>query len=417
MTYLVGAPLNPNIIIILCHPSFHSLVMPRLPPHTLLTRHLPPLPAGGVVASLDLLGDPAGLARSLSLGVQDLVQLPYRGLLTGPAGLITGCGRGLASLARHLTAGAVSSVSGLAAALAHNLHRLSLDAEHLARTEEQLSSAPAGLADGLRQGLTGLGLALLGAVAGLADQPLQGAIEGRSAGALVGGLGRGLVGVLTKPLGGAADLLAHTGQGLLHSAGWRRRPVRRHRDCAVAMSRSVLSPLWYSVQLTADGPVLAVADATLLADNRPASYTAVTVLLTPTELRLLTEPDPTRPRNPDEVVSCVAVYHLSETELTASDSDPTELTVRGRPGQSGHPPIPHSPLSPNTSLATFPTPHAEATHSYVAEYVRGGGGVPTPAEGAVLATLLLSPERRPLLVSAVRAAQRRLLGTGFSLEA
>ncbi|XP_037091167.1 voltage-dependent calcium channel subunit alpha-2/delta-3-like [Pollicipes pollicipes] len=75
----------------------------------------------GVVASLDLLGDPAGLARSMSSG-------------------------------------------------------LSLDADHVARTELQRSAAPLGLTHGLAQGLTGLGLALLGAVAGIADQPLQGAL-------------------------------------------------------------------------------------------------------------------------------------------------------------------------------------------------------------------------------------------------
>ena len=32
---------------------------------------------------------------------------------------------------------------------------------------------------------------------------------------LVGGITRGLVGVVTKPLGGAAELVAQTGQGLL----------------------------------------------------------------------------------------------------------------------------------------------------------------------------------------------------------
>lgn len=174
------------------------------------------------MASLDVLGDPAGLARSLTAGVRDLVQLPARGLLSGPAALLSGCAAGLASLGRHAAAGAVSSVSALAAALAHNLHRLSLDGEHLARAE-QAGTEPAGLTAGLTRGLTGLGLGLLGAVAGIADQPLQAAVAG-SPTALAAGLGRGLVGAVTKPLGAAADLLAHTGQGLLHSTGWRTRP-------------------------------------------------------------------------------------------------------------------------------------------------------------------------------------------------
>lgn len=44
----------------------------------------------------------------------------------------------------------------------------------------------------------------------------------RFAGALVGGLGKGLVGVVTKPLAGAADLVAFAGMGFMHGmgAGW-----------------------------------------------------------------------------------------------------------------------------------------------------------------------------------------------------
>ena len=37
----------------------------------------------------------------------------------------------------------------------------------------------------------------------------------------MGGLTRGLVGVVTKPLGGAAEFVAQTGQGLLVGSGWK----------------------------------------------------------------------------------------------------------------------------------------------------------------------------------------------------
>ena len=39
--------------------------------------------------------------------------------------------------------------------------------------------------------------------------------EGVTASTVVGGVGKGLVGIVTKPIGGAADLIVHTGQGLL----------------------------------------------------------------------------------------------------------------------------------------------------------------------------------------------------------
>ena len=43
---------------------------------------------------------------------------------------------------------------------------------------------------------------------------------GASPSGLVVGITRGLVGVVAKPLGGAAELVAQTGQGLLNGTGW-----------------------------------------------------------------------------------------------------------------------------------------------------------------------------------------------------
>lgn len=68
----------------------------------------------------------------------------------------------------------------------------------------------------------------LGAVGGLAHHPLQAVLsEQPSPRGLVTGVGRGLVGVFTKPLSGAADLVAMTGQGLLQGAGWSNLPAVR----------------------------------------------------------------------------------------------------------------------------------------------------------------------------------------------
>ena len=60
---------------------------------------------------------------------------------------------------------------------------------------------------------------------GLAHHPLQSLLSGHATPkAVVTGVGRGLVGVFTKPLSGAADLVAMTGQGLLQGAGWSNLP-------------------------------------------------------------------------------------------------------------------------------------------------------------------------------------------------
>ncbi|KAG7190764.1 hypothetical protein KM043_006836 [Ampulex compressa] len=186
--------------------------------------------AGWVVGSLEILGSPGGLAQALGSGLRDFISLPFQGLLQGPWGFIVGITHGSASLMKHVTAGTVNSVTKLASSVARNLDRLTLDEEHLQRQEESRRMRPQGMAQGLYQGITGLGMSLLAAVAGIAHHPLQQVWSGEATTkSLVTGVGLGLVGVVTKPLSGAAELVALTGQGLLQGAGWNSLPSPRQR--------------------------------------------------------------------------------------------------------------------------------------------------------------------------------------------
>lgn len=107
--------------------------------------------AGWVVSSLELLGSPGGLARAMGTGLRDFVSLPYRGLVIGPMAFLKGITQGSASLMKHVTAGTLQSVTKLASSVARNLDRLTLDEEHLKRTEEQRRQKPQGLAQGFLQ--------------------------------------------------------------------------------------------------------------------------------------------------------------------------------------------------------------------------------------------------------------------------
>ena len=76
---------------------------------------------------------------------------------------------------------------------------------------------------------------ILGAVGGIAEQPLQIFTKDsdmsttvRLSSGLVTGVGKGLVGAVTKPLGGAAELVSQTGLGLLQGAGLTSLPSPRH---------------------------------------------------------------------------------------------------------------------------------------------------------------------------------------------
>uniref|UniRef100_H3D702 Vacuolar protein sorting 13 homolog B n=1 Tax=Tetraodon nigroviridis TaxID=99883 RepID=H3D702_TETNG len=183
--------------------------------------------AGWVVGSLEILGSPASLVRSIGNGVSDFFRLPYEGLTRGPGAFVSGVSRGTTSFVKHISKGTLTSITNLATSLARNMDRLSLDEEHYSRQEEWRRQLPESLGDGLRQGLSRLGISLLGAIAGIVDQPMQNfqrswevqTSAGSKARGVISGVGKGIVGVFTKPIGGAAELVSQTGFGILHGAG------------------------------------------------------------------------------------------------------------------------------------------------------------------------------------------------------
>lgn len=56
----------------------------------------------------------------------------------------------------------VTSMTSFASSVSRNMDRLSLDQEHQKRQENSRRLQPDGISSGLKQGLTGLGLSLLG---------------------------------------------------------------------------------------------------------------------------------------------------------------------------------------------------------------------------------------------------------------
>uniref|UniRef100_F6T123 Vacuolar protein sorting 13 homolog B n=1 Tax=Ornithorhynchus anatinus TaxID=9258 RepID=F6T123_ORNAN len=192
--------------------------------------------AGWVVGSLEILGSPASLVRSIGNGVADFFRLPYEGLTRGPGAFVSGVSRGTTSFVKHISKGTLTSITNLATSLARNMDRLSLDEEHYNRQEEWRRQLPENLGEGLRQGLSRLGISLLGAIAGIVDQPMQNfqktseaqASAGHKAKGVISGVGKGIMGVFTKPLGGAAELVSQTGYGILHGAGLSQLPKQRY---------------------------------------------------------------------------------------------------------------------------------------------------------------------------------------------
>lgn len=62
-------------------------------------------PAGWVVGSLEILGSPASLVRSIGNGIADFFRLPYEGLTRGPGAFVSGVSRGTTSFVKHISKG------------------------------------------------------------------------------------------------------------------------------------------------------------------------------------------------------------------------------------------------------------------------------------------------------------------------
>ncbi|XP_017781523.1 PREDICTED: vacuolar protein sorting-associated protein 13B [Nicrophorus vespilloides] len=308
--------------------------------------------AGWVVGSLELLGSPGGLARAMGTGLRDFVSLPYYGLIQGPWAFLRGVSYGSASLMKHVTAGTLQSVTKLASSVARNLDRLTLDEEHLKRTEESRRQRPQGVTQGFMQGLTGLGISLLGAVGGIAHHPLQSVmIEGASPRSLVAGVGKGIVGVFTKPLSGAAELIALTGQGLLQGAGWNKMPEPRMNPVLNHVYSSPNSLLKYKYKFLSDGHILFVTEATAITNI--SQYDAVALILTTESLVII------------DVDEDMTQRVLSLSELSGvNNNDPTLLCLKLDP--------------PKVSLKTEDDEIVEmdpVSRARVADYVRSTVGL------------------------------------------
>lgn len=253
---------------------------------------------------------PSGLARSVSTGLWDFVSLPVQGLFRGPWGFLLGLTQGSASLLRNVTAGTVNSVTKLAASFARNLDRLSLDDEHLQRTEAMRRSRPQGITHGFTQGLTGFGINLLGAVGGIARH----ALEAKSSVEVFTGLGRGLVGAVTKPISGAAELLALTGQGVLQSVGFNTMPIPRpihHAYRVRPMSSTKI--IW---KISADQlrfVTIAAASLSLDSDN----MRNVSVALTSKFIIVISM----------ETNSVIEMFPLNEIAVTVDDKNPCAVIL------------------------------------------------------------------------------------------
>uniref|UniRef100_A0A8C3HY10 Vacuolar protein sorting 13 homolog C n=1 Tax=Chrysemys picta bellii TaxID=8478 RepID=A0A8C3HY10_CHRPI len=166
-----------------------------------------------LVLGLDVLGNPFGLIRGLSEGVEAFFYEPFQGAVQGPEEFAEGFVIGVKSLLGHTVGGAAGVVSRITGSVGKGLAAITMDKEYQQKRREEMGRQPKDFGDSLAKGGKGFLRGIVGGVTGIITKPVEGAKKEGAAG-FFKGVGKGLVGVVARPTGGIIDMASSTFQGI-----------------------------------------------------------------------------------------------------------------------------------------------------------------------------------------------------------
>jgi len=162
------------------------------------------------------LGNPIGLFNSVSSGVADIFYEPYNGLVTHGSNREIGFGiaRGAGSFVKKTVFGVSDSVSKVTGSIGKGLSAVTLDQEFQTKRQTQLRrNRPRHALYGVSAGASSLVSSVASGFEGLARKPFEGA-EAEGAAGFFKGFGKGIVGVVTKPVVGLFDFASNVTEGI-----------------------------------------------------------------------------------------------------------------------------------------------------------------------------------------------------------
>ncbi|KAL4891857.1 hypothetical protein BDV59DRAFT_59444 [Aspergillus ambiguus] len=169
-----------------------------------------------VLGSADFLGNPVGLFNSVSSGVAAIFYEPYQGLVMTdkPHELGYGIAKGATSFVKKSVFGLSDSMAKFTGSMSKGLAAATLDKEFQdKRRMSKYRNRPKHALYGITAGGSAFATSLASGIGGLARHPLQGAEEG-GIGGFFQGVGKGLLGLATKPAIGAFDLASSLAEGV-----------------------------------------------------------------------------------------------------------------------------------------------------------------------------------------------------------
>eukprot|EP00300_Choanocystis_sp_HF-7_P020341 c20572_g1_i3.p1 GENE.c20572_g1_i3~~c20572_g1_i3.p1 ORF type:complete len:576 (+),score=151.79 c20572_g1_i3:630-2357(+) len=166
------------------------------------------------VGSLDALGNPQQFVSGVSTGVKDLFLESARGFKQGsPLAFGKGVVMGSTSFVSKTIGGVGEGVSKITGAIGTTAAALTFDSKYQSERDKRRATDTI-------SGLKSAGMSIVsgfsGGVVGIVESPRQGLKEG-GFGGLMKGVGKGMIGLVTKPVSGVADAVSHTTQGISQS--------------------------------------------------------------------------------------------------------------------------------------------------------------------------------------------------------
>ncbi|KAL2433872.1 Intermembrane lipid transfer protein VPS13 [Exophiala dermatitidis] len=169
-----------------------------------------------ILGSADFLGNPVGLFNSVSSGVADIFYEPYQGLVMTdrPQELGVGIAKGASSFVKKSVFGFSDSMAKFTGSMSKGLAAATMDKEFQdQRRMSKSRNRPKHALYGVTAGGNAFASSLASGIGGLARHPLEGA-EKEGALGFVKGVGKGVLGLATKPAIGAFDLASNVAEGV-----------------------------------------------------------------------------------------------------------------------------------------------------------------------------------------------------------
>lgn len=180
--------------------------------------------AAVILGSVDFLGNPLGFVNDVSEGVSGLI---YEGSVK--------------TLVKNVTHGLSNSAAKVTESLSDGLGRVILDERH-EEARQRIRANTTGSSDHIVAGLKGLGFGLLGGMTSIFKQTYDGATNEGFPGFFTG-LGKGVVGTITKPVVGVLDLATETASAVRETSRSAHRAIpKRDRLPRVASGPAGLLP-------------------------------------------------------------------------------------------------------------------------------------------------------------------------------